>query len=467
VFAFRLFNFTPLNLFYPYKRYFSLLYAYIFVFARIGGNAKKLPVGTGGGGVGGGTGNASVPGAADQNGRPFFSRRLGLSATGQPIDIEYGGKLSGRVGRWNVGALAIHQGEFDGVEENDIFVGRLTANVLGESAVGLIMTDGDPRSNLDNSLLGADFRYRNSRLPGGTLLESEAWYQETETEGIAGQNRAFGAGISVPKNTGWRGSVNTRQVEENFYPAVGFIDRLGIRDYALDFGFRRRFANRYLRSWYTGFEGYRVEDLDTGELETNVLGLRLTMQNRTQDNMVVRLVENREVLLEDFQIYRSPDGSRAVVIPAGDYQYTDLRVSLDSADQRPIAMRFTVSSGEFWTGDRLNTNTEFTWRPSARFRFAVGYQVNDIELPQGDFIVRLSSLRAQFVFSPTLSWANLIQYDNVSETIGFNSRLHWIPQAGREGFIVFNHNAADIEQNDSFHSTTADMSVKFSYTWRF
>jgi hypothetical protein len=79
----------------------------------------------------------------------------------------------------------------------------------------------------------------------------------------------------------------------------------------------------------------------------------------------------------------------------------------------------------------------------------------------------LSSLRAQFVFSPTLSWANLIQYDNVSETIGFNSRLHWIPQAGREGFIVFNHNVADIEQNDSFHSTTADMSVKFSYTWRF
>ena len=107
------------------------------------------------------------------------------------------------------------------------------------------------------------------------------------------------------------------------------------------------------------------------------------------------------------------------------------------------------------------------WRPSEHFRFGFGYQVNDIELPYGDFVVRLSSMRLEAIFSSTLSWSNLFQYDNVSEALGFNSRLHWIPQAGREGFIVLNHNMADLDQNDSFHSTNADMSVKFSYTLRF
>ncbi len=97
----------------------------------------------------------------------------------------------------------------------------------------------------------------------------------------------------------------------------------------------------------------------------------------------------------------------------------------------------------------------------------MSYRVNDVELPQGDFTVRLSSLRADVVFSSTLSWVNLIQYDNLSENIGFNSRLHWIPQAGREGFIVFNHSLVDLDRNDSFHSASADLSVKFSYTWRF
>ena len=173
-------NLTRFSLFFPEKRDFFLQDADIFEFGRIGSggfNGGGRPSGGGGGGGGGG-GNPAIPGASSQNGRPFFSRRLGLSSSGEPVDIEYGAKLSGRVGRWNIGALGIHQDEFQTVTANDIFVGRLAANVLNESAVGLIVTDGDPLSNLDNSLAGADFRYRNSHLPGGRVLESQVWYQQ-------------------------------------------------------------------------------------------------------------------------------------------------------------------------------------------------------------------------------------------------------------------------------------------------
>ncbi|HLF12522.1 MAG TPA: carbohydrate binding family 9 domain-containing protein [Gammaproteobacteria bacterium] len=456
-------NLTRFNLFFPEKRDFFLQDADIFEFGRIGSGGFNQ----GGGGGGGGGGNPAIPGAAAQNGRPFFSRTLGLSEIGEPVDIQYGAKLSGRAGRWNIGALAIHQDEFDNVEAGDVFVGRLSANVLGESALGMIVTDGDPQSNLDNTLAGADFRYRNSRLPGGRLLEGQAWLQQTDSEGIDGDDRAFGLGVSMPNSAGWRGSFSTRQVEENFNPAVGFVDRVGVRDYAADFGFQRRFVGRWLRSLYRGFDGYRVERLDTGGVESQVFGFRLTMQNNTQDNIFTRAVANREVLREDFAIYTAADGSRQVIIPAGDYTFTDYRVGLDSGDQRSLALRFAVSWGEFYAGDRIQPNVEFGWRPSEHFRLGLNYQVNDIELPQGDFMVRLSSLRLQLVFSSTLSWVNLIQYDNLSETVGINSRLHWIPQAGREGFIVLNHNLADRDQNDSFHSTNADMSVKFSYTWRY
>ena len=62
---------------------------------------------------------------------------------------------------------------------------------------------------------------------------------------------------------------------------------------------------------------------------------------------------------------------------------------------------------------------------------------------------------------------NLIQYDNVSENLGLNSRLHWIPQAGREGFIVLNRNMTDLDRDDSFTPVAADLAAKFSYTWRF
>jgi hypothetical protein len=263
-----------------------------------------------------------------------------------------------------------------------------------------------------------------------------------------------------------------KTVEANFRPAVGFIDRTDVRDYATAFGYRWRHRDSFLRTTYAGVDAFRSESLETGDVVSQAVGSRLTFQNNTQDNLFMRLVVNRENLAEDFTIYTPPDvdepgGGQPVVIPAGDYSFFDYRIGVDSGDQRRLSMRASLSGGEFYDGDRLQTNVELNWRPSPRLSFGLNYQVNDIELPYGDFAVRLSSLRAQVVFSNTLSWVNLIQYDNVSEAIGFNSRLHWIPRAGREGFIVFNHGLADADRNDSFHSTGADVSVKFSYTFRF
>ena len=457
-------NLTRFNLFFPEKRDFFLQDADIFEFGRIGTGGFSRPGSRQGSR---GLGNPAIPGAASQNGRPFFSRRIGLSRTGQPVDIEYGGKLSGRAGRWNLGALAIRQDEFEGIEATDIFVGRVAANVLDESTLGVIVTDGDPQSNLDSTLLGADFRYRNSRLPGGMLLESQLWYQQTDTEGVTGDDRAFGFGISLPNAVGWRATLSSRQIEDNFDPAVGFVNRTGIRDYALDFGYQTLLNGRVFRSWYAGYDGYRVERLDTGRVESNVDGIRLSVNNNTGDASFARLITTREVLLEDFTIHVAPDGSGRVAIPAGDYTFNEMLVGVQTGNQRRFAGRANMRRGDFYNGERTTAGVNLAWRPSEHFMFEAGYTINEIELPGGEFTVRLSQLRAGVVFSSTLSWVNLVQYDNVTETVGFNSRLHWIPEAGREGFIVLNHNLTDFDRNDSFNSTSADVSLKFNHTWRF
>jgi hypothetical protein len=71
------------------------------------------------------------------------------------------------------------------------------------------------------------------------------------------------------------------------------------------------------------------------------------------------------------------------------------------------------------------------------------------------------------IFSSKLSWTNLIEYDNDTETAGINSRIHWRPQAGRDLFIVLNHSLEDPDRDDHFHSAFADFSIKFNYTFRF
>jgi len=444
-------NLTRFSLFFPEKRDFFLQDADIFEFGRIGG----------------GGGNFNGGGAARQNGRAFFSRNLGLSQSGRPVDIDYGGKLSGRVGRWNMGALAIHQAEFEGVDATDVFVGRLTANVLSESTAGIIVTDGDPHSNLDSTLIGADFLYRNTRLPGGRVLEGQTWYQETDTQGIEADNRAFGLGISTPNSVGWRGGASFKQIEENFDPAVGFVNQPGIRDYAGDFGYRLRFGDRYIRTIFAGLSSSRTERLNPGILDSESTSLEFNIATASQERVFMNISQNREILIDDFRIFSASDGSKQVIIPAGDYSFNEIFVGMRTGEHRKVAAFIGTGTGEYYDGESTSINTNIQWRPSARLRLQTSYNYRNISLPGGDFIVRIASIETQLVFSSTLSWVNLVQYDNVSEAIGINSRLHWIPQAGREGFIVFNHGLTDRDKNDSFHSTNADVAVKFNYTWRF
>jgi len=97
----------------------------------------------------------------------------------------------------------------------------------------------------------------------------------------------------------------------------------------------------------------------------------------------------------------------------------------------------------------------------------LSYDWTKVTLPEGEFITRLSSLRLSWVFSTELAWINLFQYDNVSEVFGLNSRLQWIPEAGREVFFVFNHNVQDPDKDNRFENTISDLSVKLNYTIRF
>ncbi|MDE0343396.1 MAG: DUF5916 domain-containing protein, partial [Deltaproteobacteria bacterium] len=211
-------NLTRFNLFFPEKRDFFLQDVDIFSF-----------------------------GGLRRNGIPFFSRRIGLSRRGQPVDLDMGAKLTGRAGRWNVGFLGVALDDFQDVDSSNVFVGRVAANVLEESSVGLIVTGGDPRSNQDNSLMGADFRYRNTNLPGGRTLDGEAWYQKSNSEGVDGNETAWGIRMSAPNNTGLRGGFGFETFHDDFNPALGFVNRRGIERSEMQVGYTSRPTHRWLR----------------------------------------------------------------------------------------------------------------------------------------------------------------------------------------------------------------------------
>jgi hypothetical protein len=438
-------NLTRFNLFFPEKRSFFLRESDIFEFGGIGGEVR----------------NSTVPRPGRENGRPYFSRRIGLSADGEPVSLDVGGKLSGRIGRWNVGTMLIQQAEFEDIDATLIAVARATVNLFEESNLGFILTSGDPESNFDNTLIGVDYRYTNSRLSNGRRLDADFWYQQSDTEGVSGDNAAFGMQISAPNRLGWRGSMAAKEIQQNFDPAIGFVSRSGVRQYFGDVGYTYQVQGNLLRTVFAGVDGQQSTEIG-GDLQSQRVIFRLLeLRTNSTDEAKLWYQQRKENLREPFEI------SEGVIIPVGDYSFDSWRVEVMSSPDRVLNATLSIEDGDFFDGNKLTFTSDVRWRPSKHFHMGVTYRVDDVELPQGDFSTRLASADTIIAFSNTISWVNLLQYDNISDTVGINSRLHWVPEAGRNIYFVIDHNFVERLSDSNFHSETTDVTFKIDYTFRF
>jgi hypothetical protein len=202
-----------------------------------------------------------------------------------------------------------------------------------------------------------------------------------------------------------------------------------------------------------------VERLDGG-LESSLISFRFVdIANHSGDKVEAKYRLKEEGLTEPFEI------STGIIIPPGSYSFDEYGISINTARHRKWSGDASLFKGSDYDGERLSMSGGLAWKPSKHFNVQGTYQYNDFKLPHGNFTTRLITFQSDIVFSDTLSWVNLMQYDNVSNNLGINSRVHWIPEAGRELFFVINHNLVD--GTDGFKSIQSDITLKLNYTFRF
>jgi hypothetical protein len=404
-------------------------------------------------------------GGLSQNGIPFYSRRIGISLTGQPVDIDSGVKLTGRVGDWNVGGLVVQQGDQPGLDGQAVFVGRATANVLGESNIGVIFTQGDPNRERDNSVAGVDFRYQNTRFSSTHTMRGNVWVQKSDTEGLQGDDTAFGIQGSLDtQSNGFGVFGNYNQFGREFNPAMGFANNTGIRSVNLG-GNARYFLrdNDLFRNMFSFMNFTYNEDMATGRMQTQDFFWRAINLNTHYGGAIGGgMYSGKEGL--DFPFAIRP----GIIIPAGVYSYSGVNAEFRLSEQRALAPRLTLSKGDFYNGDREQYNLGLQWRPGQHLFMGFDYSYQDVSLPAGDFIVRLVRMNANYAFNSKWSWINLLQYDNGSRQLGLNSRLRWNPQAGEDLYIVINYNFDSSEGAfTGMSAQSAELVLKYTKTLRF
>ena len=426
-------NLTRFDLFFPEQRAFFLQDSDIFEFGRL----------------------------EEESGIPFFSRRIGLDDDGEPLTLDAGLKLAGRAGPVSVGVLGVRQDAAVGQESVDLFVGRIARNVLEESSVGVIVTSGNPDPRVDNSLAGVDFRYLNTRLGDNRSIEATAWYQQTDTEGVSGDDSAYGFSFAVPNSVGWNGELVHKVIEENYFAALGFASRTDFEATFAGLGYTWRPENHWIRRVESEIGAEFVDAINGSDRSREVELQLVEVENQAADYLTLTHIFVEDEFAEPFEI------SEGVVIPAGNYTYDHPCITLYTGEQRVLATESSICDGGFYDGQIFVFETKTTWRPSAHLKVTLGGEYNDVDLPQGDFITRLATLAFDIAFNTAWSWENFVQYDNVSETVGLNSILRWIPRAGQETVFVVNTQQEDFDRDGRFRSYTSDVTLKLSYTFRY
>jgi hypothetical protein len=425
----RMVNLTRFPLFYPEKREFFARDSALFSFAGI-----------------------------DYSPLPFYSRRIGLDADGKPVDIIAGGRLTGRFDNTSLAVINVQQDSHDDIKSKNLSVVRVSRGIWGSSSAGFIGTYGDPLSNGDAGLVGFDFNYINNEIFNSKQFIAATYLMVSQSDRMDGEDAAFGVDLDYP-NEPLDLHTTFRQNGSKFEPALGFIDRRGVRSYRQAIRYVWRINTEYVRTISIGVLPTLKTDLSNRIVEEDHDLPFISISTPKDDTLYGMLGVNRDVVDSPFNMWDN------TTIRPDDYRWLWGRITFTSSESRIISGKLSYRFGNFYDGTRNDYLAGISLKPSKHILFGISYEIRDIDLPVNSFIVRIFSARINLQFTPDLILNNTIQYDNDSKLVGINSRFRWTIKPGSDLFLTFNNGYLFEDWN--FRMQLFETSLKVALTIRF
>ena len=373
----------------------------------------------------------------------FFSRRIGLSG-GQPVDIHAGGRLSGKLGGYNVGMLtmqtddAVDRRSGKTISQANNFTLFRVQREVGRSNFGAMFVNrqgvGDLAPENDyNRAYGFDLAWQATT--NGKLF---AFIARTDSPERKGGSDYAGRVFYSYANQLWSGSAGFSQVGEHFNPEVGFLPRRAFRRYDIGYNLSyqptqrpwiRRFAPHVRFAAFTDLEN----QLESSSGHWHFFDIRT--RNGSRFGYLVETGQDRPK--RPFSVYEDVTG-RQVVIPAGEYSWTQWGFEGNTDPSAPVNARVIQKFGSFYDGDYVGWDLTLGMRVGARLLTEIGWQRDDIDLPVGSFVNDLVPIKVSYSFTSLANLQGLIQYNRQSSTISSNIRLALLDRGGTGLFLVYN-----------------------------
>jgi hypothetical protein len=285
-------------------------------------------------------------------------------------------------------------------------------------------------------------------------------------QNVSRRDWSYGFSAHYP-NDKFNAQIAYREIQENFKPALGFVQRDNVRLFRAAGSYNPRpkdFLN--VQQMFHDVYYTRFTRLDNGEVESwDLYVTLLDWHLRSGDNVhgMFDFNPTYERLFEPFEI------SPGVFLPPGEYRFTRFRSNLlSTATKRRLSASVNLTYGGYWSGKAEQVTTSVTYKVPPRFTVTFSTNQTFARLPEGHFTARIVTSNVSYAATPRLSLSNLVQYDNRSRNMGWQSRVRWTLQPGNDLFFAFNQGWIH-EDGGSLRFRTEDtkVSAKFQYSFRF
>jgi hypothetical protein len=409
-------NLTRFSLFFPEKRDFFLE------------NAGMFNVGARGSGFGR---------MADL----FFTRRIGLSDRGQPIPIVGGARLTGKVNRHNVAAMNITTQSAFGNPGDSFFVGRYSRDILARSKVGGIVIDKQAVGSVFAPDTGGVSHYNRTFAADTTLavhrnLTMTGFVAKTQTPGLtSGDMASYGRATWL--SPAFHVYTEFADLQENFNPEVGFVPRLGIR------------TSKFHGEWNPRPDRWNIRMFDPMWNITYTTDQHNRLLTRRIHNMIGTYFEDGSSVMfyfnDHFEQLDIPFDIRntGVTVPAGTYRFGEWVFSYQSDPSRRLYTRTRYSPQTFFEGTRTDIQATVGFRATSRISAETIFNRSDVDLPWGEFVADLASLRLDLTLSPTVTLRSLSQYNSLTGELSNSIRFNWIYSPGSDIYVAYDEMRLD------------------------
>ena len=384
---------------------------------------------------------------------PFLSRRMGLDNNGLPIQINYAGKLTGTIGKWNIGVM--HVNDEHSVGNSNFSVARISRNINGASSIGVIGTYGNAVSQGENMVGGVDLKLATSKFHGNKNVSLILFGLKSSTAGLSGNDGSWGGSFSYP-NDFLNFSLGHHEIGEHFVAGMGFVPRTNIKETYGNIKIGPRPNKWGLLQVYSGIGFDNIVNF-SNVLETRTISYSpLYLRFKSGEEFSWSVSQNNENLEKDFHIFSN------YVIPVGRYEFFRNSLNFLTAGSRNFSGSTTYSWGDFYSGSRKDYSVGVNYKIAVPFFVGIKYSQNDVTLPAGNFSARIYQVNANILFSPDITLYNYLQYDNNSKTIGIQSRFQWIVHPGNEIFIVWTSNISRPMERYVMNESALKFKVKYN-----